>query len=479
MSIVRLILTGALLIQVALGQTSRDIQEFVESLEGDVVFPGDSSYRRESFIWNEKRCGSHPAAIVLPRTYTDVSKSMKFFQRFQIRPRIKSGGHSFTGWNQKEDGWVIYTKHLAKLELLQDPDRLVVGAGNIFKSIYEFLDQTGFLFPGGTCPTVGISGYMLGGGQSVISRTFGMGADSIRRMTVVTASGEIVTASHDENSDLFWALRGAGANNYGVVVEFEVAVYASDPVLYGAMSWKLKDRSKIAKVLKGFVKFMETAPKEMSMQVQHYPGYMKIQYLYTGESGEGQEILRALLRTIPKPSSLRVKIGSQKDYVAQSEALLGTYPVPLRSYVKSSLYERLTDDFIDRLVYKWHSWSLIRGIPTFVITSLGGRIAEIDQDESAVMFRQALFCVEYAVSWGLKRQDNGWIDRITRAKASLDNLAPYIGGYVNYVDDQETEWQKTYFNGKFERLQEIKTKWDPEGIFEYEHGARAERKDTN
>lgn len=463
-----------------LAQTAGEIELFRMSLKGDVVRKGDDSYRKDRRIWNDKLAGSDPYAIVVPKDITDVQLAMKFFRQHNIHPRVKSGCHSFTGWNQQENGWVIYTRDLKDIEITKEGSNpeIRLGGGLTFASIYEYLDGTGYLFPGGTCPTVGISGYMLGGGQSVISRSFGMGSDALISVKMVTANGELVVASANENADLFWALRGAGHGNFGIVVEFTATLYRGkeDALFYGAFKWHGKTK-KVKAVLKHFVKYMETAPKELSMQVQCMERRLIIQYFYTGIPAEGRKIIDAYERSLPVQAfSVKKKIGSQNDYVGMSAKSLGVYPVPLRTYLKSSLFTKLNAKYIDTLVETWQSWKIYKAIPSFVITALGGKVSQIPDASSAVMYRNALFSVEYAASWFLKRQNKSWIRNITKGKKLAESKLPqhhYLGPYVNYVDKYELDWERAYYGNKIQKLQQIKTRWDPSNRFEYEHGVNA------
>jgi FAD/FMN-containing dehydrogenase len=199
-------------------QSLYEIREFEDTLDGSIVLPSDSDYKKTRVIWNNRRVGTRPRGFILPQSPEDVVKAVHFLNSHHLKFRVKSGGHCFTGWNQRTDQWVISTARLSTLTVDADEETVVMGAGLRFKAIYTALHSTGLLFPGGTCPTVGVSGFLLGGGHSVLSRSLGIASDSLLSMRVVTASGDLLTVSDTQHSDLFWALRGAGHNNFGVVV---------------------------------------------------------------------------------------------------------------------------------------------------------------------------------------------------------------------------------------------------------------------
>ena len=473
-SSISIIITIVGLLRAIQGQELQDINELGLLLEGEIVLRDSSSYNKERKIWNQRLSGTKPAGIIVPATYQDVQHAIRFFNKFEIKPTVKSGGHCFTGWNQHDDGWVISTRKLQKMEILHAHDEIVLGAGLRFQSVYAYLHQTGYLFPGGSCPTVGVSGYLLGGGHSSISRSFGTGSDSVTNMKVVTASGELLQVNATSHADLFWALRGAGHNNFGVVVEFQVKLHRGPErdQFHGALEWVGGSKDTFQDVAKAFVAYTETAPSQMTFQLHLFPYFMKIVYFYVGDIDAGRRELRRF-RTefqLPTPTTVHANVGSQLDYVLAAGPVVRWFPVPTRTYVKSAMYTKLSPSYAEDLVDLFTSWGPRTGIGASVVTVLGGAMAQVHEASSAVAHRHAMYSVEYTANWWTSKYDEKWVHRIISAEQQLRPKAVPGGHYINYPDASIENWAIEYYGNHTERLQEIKDKWDPRGRFEYPQG---------
>jgi FAD/FMN-containing dehydrogenase len=245
--------------------TKYEVREFADTLSGSVVLRGDRPFKKESQIWNDRRVGSKPMGVILPKTHQDVVKAMQFLNLHGLKPRVKSGGHNFAGWNQKEDGWVISTRLLDDISIDRDLERITLGAGLRFKAVYKALHRTGLLFAGGTCASVGVSGFLLGGGHSAISRKVGMGSDTIVSMEVVTADARLLTVSPTQHSDLFWALCGAGHNNFGVVVQFTTRLYRGpvDALYFGEVVYTFPGDPKLKQIMKRFTQWSLSSARSL------------------------------------------------------------------------------------------------------------------------------------------------------------------------------------------------------------------------
>lgn len=458
----------------SLGQSVCEVNELDTKLTGYLVFPSNRrEYAKEKQVCFEKTSGSNPSVIALPKTYQDVVILMEFCNKHDLRPRIKSGGHSFTGWSQKDNEWVISTKYLADIRVSNDDHTIHLGAGVRFESIYQQLKGTGYLFPGGTCPTVGVSGFLLGGGHSPFVRSIGVSSDSILSMKVVTPDATLITVSPSEHSDLFYALRGAGHGNFGLVVEFHVQMYRSQ-VYHGEYEWHFPREKTMRRMLIHMNEWMSTAPDSIGFQVHLYPHVAKLLFFYFGNSSEGRALLQTFEKRLPKPCKIRRSTGSQYDYIAYTSKFLGKYPIPARNYMKTGMYESLTPKAIEFLVSKWKKYSKLikipKGLLAVVITTLGGAAVQEPDVSSAVTYRQAQYVVELAGNWWLKRHDTFWHRRLQRLKQDLDQHASFVGTYVNYVDAALTDWAQAYFANDIDRLQRIKDRYDPSGRLEYEAG---------
>lgn len=473
------------LLSLAKSVSVHEIRVFEETLDGKIVLPGDRKYKSEKAVWSNQRRGSSPSAIVLPASYQDVQKVVEFARVHKLHPRVKSGGHSFAGWGQKDNEWVISMKQLKVLERtrvregcrqgLSSCEAIRVGAGLRFRAVYQHLEGTGLLFPGGTCPTVGVGGFFLGGGHSPIGRLYGMSSDSILSMQIVTADGKLRTVSRTENADLYWALTGSGHGNFGYVVEFTVQLYRSKQhdITYGQFTWSPRKAGDIKSALKEWIKFMPIAPRESAFQVHSFPLFFKIQFNHFGSHEEARSMISKLQSVFPKPRKLTVKYGSQAKYVDTNNLMLNHEINPMRAYLKTGLYADLTPAYVDTLVDAYSTWQkpkyLLKGIPAFVITALGGAYKDSNAASSAY-HRSAGYVTELAGSWRGKKNDRKWMTKLQHLKDELDTKAPHIGPYVNYADERLENWEAALYGTNAPRLKSIKRKYDPSGMLQYENG---------
>lgn len=215
---------------------------FLESngYNGTIEFPASAEYEAAVGIDN-KRVATDPLVVLGPSSEEDVSVSIRAASTCHVKMSVLSGGHSAAGYCLSEGGVTLNMKEsLHDVHLLEeDETRIFVAAGALWKGVYEVTQDTEYLPIGGGCTTVG-TGFLLGGGWSFLSRSYGLGSDNIVSMRMVLANGTIVEASADENTDLFWAARGSGGGNFGVVLSFVLQLHKprSQIFLAGELCWE-------------------------------------------------------------------------------------------------------------------------------------------------------------------------------------------------------------------------------------------------
>src|SRR6186713_2603847 len=208
---------------------STAINDLTRALSGYVLQPGDTDYEAAIQIDNG-RIRFRPRLIIFPATIQDVQLGLKFAIAEDLPLAIKGGGHSAAGYCLNEGGVVIAMKNLNKISFDPKKETVTMEMGVIWYDVYKFMQDTGTgLVPvGGGCPTVAPPGFMLGGGYSFVSRSYGMSIDNLESLTIITPDGHIHHLGADSKSkediDLFWACRGGGGGNFGIVTEMEIKV---------------------------------------------------------------------------------------------------------------------------------------------------------------------------------------------------------------------------------------------------------------
>jgi FAD/FMN-containing dehydrogenase len=195
-----------------------NLEKLAARIEGRVVLPASPLYERERLLWNARFEHVRPAAVVKVAGAEDVQRVIGFAREHDVRVVARNGGHSFGGYSMGEGALVVDVSELDRVEVSYDRSQARLGAGATVLPTYKALWPYKLAIPAGTCPTVGITGLTAGGGLGVLGRVHGLTCDSLVEAELVTAGGELLRASEDVNADLFWALRGGGGGNVGIVV---------------------------------------------------------------------------------------------------------------------------------------------------------------------------------------------------------------------------------------------------------------------
>ena len=235
--------------------TPADWTALAKDLAGPLVRPGDRSYTVDSYLFDPRFDGVHPAGIAYVKNAHDVGVCLAFVKKYGVPFAARSGGHSYAGYSKKSAGLVIDVEYLKGVQISGTTAN--VGAGTRLIDFYRELAAKGRAIPGGSCPTVGIAGLVLGGGVGVVGRAYGLTSDKLASLNIVTADGRALTASPHEHADLYWASRGGGGGNFGIATWFQFnTVPAPEPVIF-FLSWPW---TKAAKVIAAWQSWAPNAP---------------------------------------------------------------------------------------------------------------------------------------------------------------------------------------------------------------------------
>ena len=223
-------------------------------LSGPLVRPGESSYTVSKRLFDPRFDSLHPAGIAYCRNPHDVATCLAFVRKFGIPVAARCGGHSYAGWSSGS-GLIIDVTRMSGVNV--SGSTATVGAGTRLIDFYNGLAAHGRGVPGGSCPTVGIAGLTLGGGVGVVSRAYGLTSDNVKSLQIVTADGQVRTCNSSQNSDLFWACRGGGGGNFGVVTSFTFGTHPVGQIVLFFLSWPW---SQAARVISAWQSWAPHAP---------------------------------------------------------------------------------------------------------------------------------------------------------------------------------------------------------------------------
>jgi len=440
-------------------------QERVRSLasasSGMLLLPEDDGYDEARTIHNaliDKR----PALIARCLGTADVVEAVALARETGLEVSVRGGGHNVAG-RAVSDGGVMIDLSLMKGIHVDQRDRTARAQGGT--TWREFNRETavhGLATTGGVISTTGVAGLTLGGGLGWLMGTHGLSVDNLVSVEVVTAGGEVLTASADEQADLFWALRGGGGN-FGVAVSFEFRLHPPAQVFGGLVAYPF---SGAREALRFFRTFAESAPDELAVMplLVHAPDgsgtpLVAFAICYAGPLDRGESEVRPLLEL---GSPVMAQIGPM-PYPAINMMLDAGFPPGVLNYWKSSFVRALDDEAIDVMVERFAECpSPMTGI---AIEHFHGAVTRVDVSATAVPHREPGFNFLIASTW----TDPATTDEnIAWTRTTYAAMEPHFAAkrYVNYLDDDERDDAvQASYGPNYARLAEVKRTYDPDNVF--------------
>lgn len=465
-----------------------------------VVDDGDLEYQAVVSIDNG-RISHEPGLIAIPdvplqgfdtsahekrieRTIEAVSKIVRICWEQGARLTVKSGGHSAAGYCLNT-GQVVLDLRFCDWLLFDEQDgRVRAGVGQRFYRLYDFLEgtRTGLVPVGGGCPSVGLGGFLLGGGYSFLSRSYGLGADNVVSYCVVLADGSVRNVGIDStdplDKELFWGLRGAGGGNFGVVVDAELQCHKpkSETLLVGQVLFPLH---RTVEVMEAYNDWAHNLPPEMAVYGYfgnqpdpRLPGErvpsLRFTPVYNGPFDEGVAQLKRLFELDPiRVELLNMTIHEWEDLIKSGTGVAGR-----NAYIRSTMLEKrqMNKDVADVFV-KYMTRRPSRD--SFVVwTHAGGAVRNPSNGETAFAHRQVEYIPEVKSIWPKdrpqdRRKNVEWAHNFYD---DLHDAGHGSGMYINYIDPLIEDWQQVYYGDMWDRLVALRDKVDPTCFFEFQQG---------
>jgi FAD/FMN-containing dehydrogenase len=429
-----------------------------QQFSGEIVTASDKDYDLARRVWNAM-IDQRPRLVARPRNASDVAAAVNFARDERLPLAIRGGAHSVAGMGTCDGGVVIDFSSMKNVVV--DPEKRTARAepGAKWTDFDKATQAHGLATTGGTVGDTGIAGLTLGGGFGWLEGTCGMAVDNLLAADVVLADGRLVRASADENSDLFWALRGGGGN-FGVVTAFEYRLHAISQIVGGMV---VHPYSAARDVLKFYGTFLETAPDPLTVAAANLtgPDGHKVCAIVCTYAGPVEEGLKAV-RPIKEFGSPVVDIVGPMPYLGQQSLLEQGMPPNMRNYWKAEFIDRLTDDFIDTWV---DAYSGAASPMSFqLLFPIHGAAAKVAPDATAFPCRGGLHVGIYAL-WKPGESDE---PNVTWVRNTWKRIQPFAAGglYVNEIgEDDGRDRVKQAYGVNYARLAAIKKKYDPTNLF--------------
>jgi FAD/FMN-containing dehydrogenase len=450
--------------------TATDDERLRNSVHGLVIGREDEGYDEGRSIWNGA-IDRRPACIARCTGVADVVAAVGFARERDLLVGVRSGGHGVGGHALCDGGLVIDLSPMKGIRVDPATRTARAEAGVLWGELDRETQLFGLATVGGIVTHTGIAGLTLGGGIGWLMRKHGATVDNLLSADVVTAQGEIVTASEEENPDLFWAIRGGGGN-FGIVTSFEYRLHPVGPiVLAGPVFHSLEDAPE---VLRFYREFIAAAPDELTTifdlsvaaplpflpEEVHGKPIVMVGACYAGSPDEGAEVVRPL-KQFGRPI---VDLLEPKPYLALQSMFDPLVPHGWHRYWKSVELPPLTDDAIDTLVE--HSSAPTSPRSYTIVFQLGGALARMGEDETAFSQRDAAHNVNINAVW--TEEDPDAERHIAWARDFFDAMQPHAGGrvYLNFLGEEGgNRVRQAYGARNYERLVELKRAYDPTNFF--------------
>jgi FAD/FMN-containing dehydrogenase len=436
----------------------KTIQELQESLGGRIFRPDDEDYDNVRKVFNGM-IDKQPALIVRCAGVADVIAAVNFAREANLLVAIRGGGHGVTG-NAVCDGGLVIDLSAMKGVHVNPRNQMARAEGGATWGDFDRETQAfGLATTGGIVPSTGVAGLTLGGGIGYLNRKYGLSCDNLRSADVVTADGQLLRASSDENEDLFWGLRGGGGN-FGVVTSFEFQIHPVQSVLAGEIIYPLNH----AKAMLRFLRDWSTAaPDEVRADATLLSGpdgpALDIIVCYCGAIEEGEKVLQPLRSFCPPI----VDTVAPVPYKTVQNLLTPVFKPGFLHYWKAGFIREFSDDAIQAIV-DFFAGAVPTPFAAVAIEHLGGAVSRVGKQDTAFCHRDAQHSLLVLRMWQdpSESEDNvDWARRCYRA------AEPFLkdSAYVNYLGDEGEAKIRAAYGDNYARLAAIKNKYDPTNFF--------------
>jgi FAD/FMN-containing dehydrogenase len=441
--------------------------ELAASVRGPLIGPEDPAYEDARKVYNGM-IDRRPMAIVRCADAADVMATVSFAREEGLDLSVRGGGHSVPGFGTNEGGIVIDLSAMRSVRV--DPQGRTARAegGATWGDFDHATHAFGLATTGGIISTTGVGGLTLGGGIGYLTRGHGLSCDNLISADVVTADGQLLTASEDSNADLFWALRGGGGN-FGVATSLEFRLHPVSTVYGGPILYPV-DRA--GDVMRFYREFIASAPEELgaffAFQIapplpfipedRHGETMCLMVTCWTGPVEEGEAALAPLFEAAPVVAS---HVGAM-PYPALNSAFDALLPKGLQHYWKANFVKEISDDAI--AAHLEHGPAVPCVESTMHAYPINGAAQRVGNEDTAFPYRDANFACVIAGMWpdpADNERNVAWV------RDYSDALQPHseAGGYINFMADDDQGRIRDNYRQNYNRLAEIKRRYDPGNVF--------------
>ena len=443
------------------------IEQLRAQAHGQVVTSDDEGYDEARTVYNAM-IDRRPLAVVRCVDTDDVVAAVNFARDNSVALAIRGGGHSVPGFGTVDDGVVADLSGMRRVDIDAGAKTARAQGGATWGDFNDATHEFGLATTGGIISTTGVAGLTLGGGIGYLTRGCGLSLDNLVSAEVVTADGQIVTASEREHEDLFWALRGGGGN-FGVATSLQFRLQPVTDIYGGPMFFEIADAGDVLRWYRdfiadapeqfgGFPAFQIAPPLPFIPEERHGDTFLAFVSCWSGPADQGEGNLKSLREVAPVVAE---HVGSM-PYPALNSAFDALVPAGLQHYWKANFVKELTDDIIAAHLEHGPKVPVVNS--TVHIYPINGAVHRVASDQTAFAHRDANFATVIAGMWpdpADNEANTAWVRDYYTATAPLSEE----GGYINFMAGDDQERIKANYGGNYDRLVEVKRTYDPDNLF--------------
>ncbi|WKK66047.1 FAD-binding oxidoreductase [Lutimonas zeaxanthinifaciens] len=438
---------------------------FKNSIRGEVILPQDTGYEESRKVYNAM-IDKKPGMIVKCVDVADVISCVNYGRENNLLIAIRGGGHNGGGLGICDDGLVIDLSGIKFVRVDTKNNTVRVGGGNLWGEVDHATHPFGLAVPAGIISTTGVGGLTLGGGVGHLSRKFGLTIDNLLEADMVLADGSFVTVNESQNSDLYWAIRGGGGN-FGIVTSFKFQAHPVKTVIGGPTLWPIE---KTEEIMEWYHNFIHDVPEELNGFIAtmiipgppfpeelHMKQFCGIVWCYVGDPDKFEELFQPVIDKNP----IFNHVG-EMPYPSVQTLFDGLMPSGMQWYWRADFFTDLGPEA--RAEHKKYGSSIPTPLSQMHLYPISGAASRPGPEDTPWAYRHA----KYAGVFVGVDPDPAKAEELTAwAKSYQEALHPYSSGgaYTNFMMDEGHDRVKDSYGQNYERLVEIKGKYDPDNLF--------------
>jgi FAD/FMN-containing dehydrogenase len=449
------------------------IEEFASQLRGEIVMPSNANYNETRKVYNGM-IDKHPGLIAMCVDVADVMAAVKFGRDNNLLIAVRGGGHNGGGLGICDNGLVIDLSGIKFIRVDTSNNTVRVGGGNLWGEVDHATHPFGLAVPAGIISTTGVGGLTLGGGVGHLSRKYGLTIDNLLEADMVLADGSFVTVNGEQNTDLFWAIRGGGGN-FGIVTSFKFQAHPIK-IIGGPTLWPVEQTEEI---MEWYHEFIHNAPEELNGFIAtmvipgapfpeelHNKKFCGIVWCYVGDPNKFDELFKPVLAKNP----LFAHVG-EMPYPAIQTLFDGLLPHGMQWYWRADFFNELGPEI--RSGHLKYGSKIPTPLSQMHLYPISGAASRVSNDATPWAYRDAKYA---GVIVGVSPNPED-ADKITDwCKDYWEALHPYSSGgaYSNFMMNEGQDRVKASYKHNYERLTKIKKKYDPNNLFRVNQNIKPE-----